>query len=259
MNSILPSSNALTTRTLEGKVALVTGSARGIGKITAETLAHHGAQVCVVSRNEQACVTVAEEIERSGGKAAPFSCDVSDSASVERAIETVLQKFGAVHILVNNAGITRDTLLVRMKDDDWNAVIQTNLSGAFYCSRSVAKAMMKQREGRIINLASIVGIIGNAGQANYAASKAGIIGLTKSMAKELASRGIAVNAVAPGFIETEMTDKLPEKVKAELLGQIPAGAFGTPQDVANVILFLASPLARYITGQVLNVDGGMVM
>jgi len=243
---------------LAGKVAVVTGAGRGIGKAVAETLASYGATVCVISRNADNCREVSEQLNRDGGKAFPFPCDISNSKQVEEITGAILEKHSGIHILVNNAGITRDGLLVRMKDDDWEEVIKTNLTGTFYFSRAVAKTMMKQREGRIVNIASIVGIIGNAGQANYAASKAGIIGFTKSLAKELASRKITANAVAPGFIETDMTGKLSEQVKSELLSRIPMGTFGSPEDVAAAVLFLVSPLSRYITGQVLNVDGGMV-
>lgn len=230
------------SKCLEGKIALVTGAGRGIGKAIADTLAEAGAEVARVSRSN-----------------APYLCNVSNPEDVDKTVEAILTKHGAIHILVNNAGITKDNLLVRMKNEEWDEVLRTNLFGTFYVSRAVTKTMMRQREGRIINIASVIGLIGNAGQANYAASKAGIIGLTKSMAKELGSRGITVNAIAPGFIETEMTDKIPEKAKADLTNRIPLGSLGTSRDVAEAVCFLASPAARYITGQVLNVDGGMVM
>jgi len=244
---------------LQGKIAVVTGGGRGIGKAIALALANAGAHVALSARSENQLAEVKAEIEKSGGKASAFTCDISNSESVEKMLESVVSGLGGIHILVNNAGITRDTLLVRMKNEDWDEVLRTNLTGTFYCSRAAAKVMMRQREGRIINIASVVGVMGNAGQANYAASKAGIIGLTKSLAKELGSRGITANAVAPGFIETDMTDKLTDKVKTGLLNLIPLGVLGSPADVANAVLFLASPAAAYITGQVLHVDGGMVM
>lgn len=249
---------ALSGDFLQGKTAVVTGAGRGIGKATARLLASHGAAVCVVSRSEENSRQTAAEIQSGRGTAEPFACDVADPAQVEKTVAAILEKFGGIHVLVNNAGVTRDNLLLRMKDEEWDDVLKTNLNGTFYFSRSVMKPMLKQRDGRIINIASIVGVIGNPGQANYSASKAGIIGFTKSMAKEVASRNITVNAVAPGFITTDMTDKLPEKAKADLLGKIPMGSLGAPDDVAGAILFFTSPLARYITGQVLNVDGGMV-
>lgn len=247
------------TKFLEGKIALVTGAGRGIGKVTAETLSEHGAHTVLVARNRAEIEQVCAELEKNGRKALAVSCDVSNPESVDKTIEEVLSKFGALHILVNNAGITKDTLIVRMKNEDWDDVLRTNLFGAFYFSRAAAKTMMRQREGRIVNISSVIGLIGNAGQANYASSKAGILGLTKSMAKELGSRGITVNAIAPGFIETEMTHKLPEKVKEDLIKQIPLGSLGSPLDVAHAVLFLVSPMARYVTGQTLHVDGGMVM
>lgn len=255
----LASQNPLTTKFLEGKIALVTGASRGIGKATAQILAGYGATVALVSRKLEQVEQVRQEFVQRGGKAIALSCDVSRPEEVEKTIEALVAQQGGLHILVNNAGIARDTLLVRMKNEDWEEVLRTNLTGTFYFSRAAAKIMMKQHEGRIVNIASVIGLTGNAGQANYAASKAGVIGFTKSMAKELGSRGITVNAIAPGFIETEMTEKLGEKVKIDLLRRIPLGSLGSPEDVAWAALFLVSPLAKYITGQVLNVDGGMVM
>jgi 3-oxoacyl-[acyl-carrier protein] reductase len=244
---------------LNGKIAVVTGAGRGIGKAIAQMLSSCGALVCAVSKSLENASETAEAIRKEGGQADAFSCDVSDPAQVEKCTKELLEKFKAIHILVNNAGITKDNLLLRMKDEEWEAVLKTNLSGAFYFSRSAAKFMLKQKEGRIVNIASVVGLIGNAGQANYAASKAGLIGFTKSLARELASRNITVNAVAPGFITTDMTHALSEKTKADLISKIPLEKLGTPQDVAYAVLFLVSPMASYITGQVLHVDGGMVM
>lgn len=245
---------------LEGKTAIVTGASRGIGRAVALKLAEEGAAV-VINYNGSAdrAEEVKNEIEKNGGKAEVMQCNVSDFQACENFIKEVTAKFGRIDILVNNAGITRDGLLMRMSEDDFDAVIDTNLKGTFNCIRFASRQMMKQRSGRIINLSSVSGVLGNAGQANYCASKAGVIGLTKSAARELASRGITVNAIAPGFIHTEMTQVLPEKVKESSIAQIPLGAFGEPEDIAEAAAFLASEKARYITGQVLCVDGGMAM
>ncbi len=240
---------------LSGKVALVTGSTRGIGRSIAETLVACGARVAVVGRDLAKAEQVAAELTEARG----FACDIRDPAEVTMLVQTVEDAFGSLDILVNNAGITKDNLMLRMKDEDWNAVLDTNLRSAFVAIRAAQRGMMKRRWGRIINIASVVGLMGNAGQANYAASKAGLIGLSKSVARELASRNILCNVVAPGFIKTDMTDAMtPEQVKA-LSSQIPLDRFGTPQDVAGAVAFLASEYAAYITGQVLTVDGGMVM
>jgi len=244
---------------LENQVALITGGARGIGRSIALSLAKAGADIIVSDIDEVAALAVSEEINAMGRKSSAIAGDVSDSVSVEAMIKTALEQFGRVDILVNNAGITRDGLLMRMKEEDWDLVMNINLRGVYLCTKAIMRSMMKQRSGRIINIASVVGVMGNAGQANYAASKAGVIGFTKSAAKEMAVRGVNVNAVAPGFIATEMTDKLTDEVKAEFLKSIPLGRAGTPEDVAQVVVFLASPAADYITGQVIHIDGGMVM
>jgi 3-oxoacyl-[acyl-carrier protein] reductase len=244
---------------LTGQVAIVTGGGAGIGKAIALALVKEGADIAVTDVNLEAVQQTAKEIEALGRKSYAAQSDVSDSAAVDSFVNTVVEKFGKIDILVNNAGITRDTLLIRMKDADWDAVLKINLTGTFNCTRAVSKIMMKQRNGRIVNMASVIGLMGNAGQANYAASKAGVIALTKSAAKELASRGILVNAIAPGFIMTRMTDVLPEPVKAEMLNRIPLARFGKPEDIANTVLYLVSNAASYITGQVIQVDGGMVM
>ncbi len=245
---------------LTGKIAVVTGGARGIGRAIALALAEEGAEVVInYHHSEERSLVVKEEIEARGGKAAVMQCDVSDYESCERFVSAVAEMCGRIDIWVNNAGITKDQLLMRMSEEAFDEVIETNLKGTFQCMRFVSRVMVKQRYGRIINLSSVVGIAGNAGQVNYAASKAGVIGMTKSAAKELAGRGITVNAVAPGFIETEMTSILSEKVQEQAKNQIPLGHFGTPEDVASAVVFLASEQAKYITGQVLQVDGGMVM
>lgn len=245
---------------LTGKIAVVTGAARGIGRAIALALAEEGAEVVInYHHSEERSMAVKEEIEARGGKAAVMQCDVSDYESCERFVSAVAEMCGRIDIWVNNAGITKDQLLMRMSEEAFDEVIETNLKGTFQCMRFVSRVMVKQRYGRIINLSSVVGIAGNAGQVNYAASKAGVIGMTKSAAKELAGRGITVNAVAPGFIETEMTSILSEKVQEQAKNQIPLGHFGTPEDVASAVVFLASEQAKYITGQVLQVDGGMVM
>ncbi len=244
---------------LTGQIALVTGAGRGIGRAIALKFAAEGADVACVSRTMENSQRVADEIQALGRKAWPYAVDVADGAAVTQAVETILASCGKVDILVNNAGVTRDGLLVRMSEADWDTVLNTNLKGAFLFTKSLTRAFMKQRSGRIINIASIVGLIGNAGQCNYAASKAALLGFTKSAARELASRGVLVNAIAPGFIETDMTASLKEELKAEVLKTIPLGAFGQAEDIANAALFLAGSAARYITGQVLTVDGGMVM
>jgi 3-oxoacyl-[acyl-carrier protein] reductase len=241
---------------LRGKVALVTGSTRGIGRSIAETLTEAGARVAVVGRDLAKATAAAAEI---GPDAKGFACDVADTAQVTALVADVEAAFGAIDILVNNAGLTKDNVIMRLKDDDWDAVIDANLRGAFATIRAASRGMMKRRSGRIINISSVVGVIGNRGQANYAASKAGLIGLTKSVAKELASRNILCNAVAPGFIATDMTAALgPEQTQA-LESQIPLARLGRPEDIAAAVAFLASDHAAYITGQVLVVDGGMVM
>jgi 3-oxoacyl-[acyl-carrier protein] reductase len=241
---------------LSGKVALVTGSTRGIGRAIAETLAECGARVAVVGRDLARAEEAASAL---GGEARGFACDVADVASVSRLVEEVEKGFGSLDVLVNNAGLTRDNLLLRIKDEDWDAVIDTNLRGAFAAIRAASRGMMKRRWGRIINIASIVGIIGNKGQANYAASKAGLIGLTKAVAKEYASRNVLANVVAPGFIETDMTAAMTPEARAAMSGQIPLERLGSPRDVAGVVAFLASEHAAYMTGQVIVVDGGLVM
>ncbi len=242
---------------LSNKIAIVTGSGQGIGKAIALRLAEAGAAVVVNSRSE-AANAVAAEITGTGKKSTAILGDVSSAADVNRLVEQTIAAYGKVDILVNNAGITRDNLLMRMSDEDWDSVLNINLKSVFLCTRAVMRPMLKQRSGRIINISSIVGIIGNAGQANYVATKAGIIGFTKSIAKEVGSRGITVNAIAPGFIDTDMTKNIPEKQRQELAARIPLGCFGTPRDVAEAAAFLASDEARYITGQVLSVDGGIV-
>ena len=240
---------------LNGRTALVTGSTRGIGRSIAQVLSESGANVAVVGRDR----TRADEAAATLKNARGFGCDVSDSAAVTALVEEVEKSFGALDILVNNAGITRDNLLLRLKDDDWDAVLNANLKAAFVATRAATRGMMKRRWGRIINIASVVGLVGNKGQANYAASKAGLIGLTKSVAKELASRNILANVVAPGFVETDMTAEMTAEARESLSKQIPLGRLGKPADIAGVVAFLASEHASYITGQVFVVDGGMVM
>jgi 3-oxoacyl-[acyl-carrier protein] reductase len=245
---------------LSNKVAVVTGASRGIGRAIALHLAELGAKVVVnYSGNQAKAQEVVSEIEANGGAAIAVQANVADPDDVAKLMKQAIETYGSLDILVNNAGITRDNLLMRMKEEDWDAVMNTNLKGVFLCTKAVARQMMKQRAGRIINIASIVGVAGNAGQANYVAAKAGVIGLTKTAAKELAARNIYVNAVAPGFIDTEMTEELPEEIKAQMLSQIPLAKLGKPEDVAKVVAFLASDDASYMTGQTLHVDGGMVM
>lgn len=246
-------------KTLDGKVAIVTGAGRGIGRAIALHLAAQGAIIVANSHSEGNTASVVQAIEQAGGKALPFAGDVADSELCNRLVDHAAKECGAVHILVNNAGITRDNLIMRLKDEDWDRVLDTNLKSAFLLSRAVVRPMMKQRWGRIVNITSIVGIIGNPGQANYAASKAGMIGLTKSLARELASRNVLVNAVAPGFIETSMTDELNEEQKKALMGQIPLQRLGRPEDIAATVGFLCSEAASYITGQVIEVTGGLGM
>ena len=246
--------------TLVGKVALVTGGSRGIGRAIALKLAENGADVAInYAGNTAAAEEVKTAIEQMGRKALLVQGSVADTDGVQTIVNTVVKELGRLDILINNAGITRDGLLMRMKEADWDDVMHTNLKGVYNCSKAVLRTMMKQRSGRIVNMASVVGEMGNAGQTNYAAAKAGVIGFTKSLAKEVASRGITVNAIAPGFIATDMTSVLTDDQKAEMARTIPLGRAGQPEDVANAVLFLASEGAAYITGQVLNVDGGMVM
>ena len=243
-----------------GKTAVVTGGSRGIGRAICLELARGGANVMLCyAGNEEAALDTAAACEALGAKAAAMRCDVSKTDEVKALVDSALQQFGAVHILVNNAGITRDGLLMTMKEDAWDQVLDTNLKGAFLTMKAVARTMMKQRYGRIVNLSSVVGLHGNAGQVNYAASKAGVIGMTKSLAKELASRGVTVNAVAPGFIDTDMTAALPQAARDALLPTIPTQRLGAAEEVAQAVAFLASDQAAYITGQVLAVDGGMSM
>lgn len=244
---------------LGGKVALVTGAAQGIGKAIALLLAEMGADVAVVDVNLEKAEETAGEIRALGRRATAARVNVTDSAAVEAAVEKVVENLGGVDILVNNAGITRDNLLLRMKEEEWDAVLSVNLKGTFNFTKAVARPMLRSKGGRIVNIASVIGVMGNAGQSNYAASKAGVIGFTRSVAREFASRGITANAIAPGFIQTAMTDVLPEKARQSLMDLIPLKRLGTARDVAEVVAFLVSPAAGYITGQVINVDGGMVM
>ncbi len=245
---------------LKGKTAIITGSGRGLGKAIALKLAQLGANI--VLNDIEASVAVDEtaiEFKKSGYNVLVTKGDVRNLAEIESMVEKTIEVFGSIDILINNAGITKDTLILRMSEKDWDDVLDINLKGAFLCTKSVARVMMKQRSGKIINIASVSGVTGNAGQANYSASKSGLIGLTKTTAKELASRGITCNAVAPGAIKSKMTDVLPEKVKENYLNNIPLGRFGTPEDVANVISFLAGKYSDYVTGQVIHIDGGLVM
>lgn len=251
-----PASGALTVD-LSGQTALVTGASRGIGRSIALALGRAGARVACVARNQQKLAETVDEITRGGGTAAAFECDVTQSASVNQVIEQVLAKWENLEILVNNAGVTRDTLIPRMSDEQWDEVLNTNLRGAFLFARAATRPMMQARYGRIINISSVSGLMGNPGQSNYSASKAGLIGMTRSVARELASRKVTVNAIAPGFIETEMTEALGESILGEVKARIPARRLGTADEIGQAVLFLASSGARYITGQVLTVDGGL--
>jgi len=244
---------------LSNKTAIVTGASQGIGETIAIEMAKSGAIVFCLARNKEALDTTIKKIAENGGKATAFSCDISNNDDFKSIILNIVKEYGSIDILVNNAGITKDNLLMRMSDDQWDDVLNINLKGSFTCIRSVIKHMMKKKFGRIINITSIVGITGNAGQANYAASKSGLIGLTKSIAKEVASRGITANCVAPGWIETSMTDQLSTEVKNKFLSQIPTGKIGQSKDIANTVIFLASDEAEYITGQTITVDGGRII
>lgn len=244
---------------LDDKIAIVTGGGSGIGQSIALSLAREGCHVALCGRRLEPLQETVRQVEALGRRALALSVDVSRGEAVQEFVDTVVKEFGRVDILVNNAGITRDNLLIRMTEEQWDEVLTTNLKGAFLFSKAVARPMMKQRAGSIIQISSIIGLIGNAGQCNYAASKAGLIALTQSMAKELASRNIRVNAVAPGFIVSQMTDALPEELRTRMLGEIPLGRFGTGEDIANAVVFLVSEDASYVTGQVLSVNGGMVM
>jgi 3-oxoacyl-[acyl-carrier protein] reductase len=244
---------------LENQIAVVTGAGRGIGRAIALKLAAHGADIVAVDLKPEFVQETVEEARKLGRKAWAVAANVSEAASVEAAVEQILQEAGRVDILVNNAGITKDGLVMRMSEADWDAVLDINLKGTFLFTKAFSRPLLKQKSGRIVNIASVIGLIGNAGQCNYAASKAGVIGLTKSCAREFASRGITVNAIAPGFIQTAMTDKLSQEQKDAIIKQIPLASLGQAEDVAEAVLFFASPAARYVTGQVLAVDGGMVM
>ena len=244
---------------LSGQSALVTGAGRGLGRCIAQSLAAAGARVACIDVNVESLADTVAAIRGAGGTAEPIACDVTDSARVGEAVDAVVKLWGGLQILVNNAGITRDNVIVRMKDEQWDAVININLRGTFLFTRAVARPMMKNRQGRIINIASVSGLMGNPGQANYSASKAGVIGLTRTVARELASRNITVNAVAPGFIATDMTAALGEEIIEQIRKEVPLGRMGEPQDVADAVLFLASDAAAFITGHVLTVDGGMTV
>jgi 3-oxoacyl-[acyl-carrier protein] reductase len=245
------------SKILDGEIALVTGASRGIGAAIADVLATHGAKVVGTATSESGANAIGERLSAHGG--AGRALNVTDAAAVESLIDNIAKEFGPISILVNNAGITRDQLLMRMKDDDWQAILDTNLTSVYRTSKAVMRGMMKARKGRIINIASVIGLTGNPGQANYAAAKAGIIAFSKSLAREIGSRGITVNVVAPGFIDTDMTKALPEEQRTALLGQIALGRLGAPDDIAQAVLFLASPAAAYITGETMHVNGGMYM
>ena len=244
---------------LNSKIAIVTGASQGIGETIAVEMAKSGANVFCLARNKNALDSTINKIISNGDKASAYSCDISDNEQFNNIVTDIFKEYGSIDILVNNAGITNDTLLMRMSDEQWDSVLNINLKGSFTCTRSVIKYMMKKKSGRIINITSIVGLTGNAGQANYAASKAGLIGMTKSIAKEVASRGITANCVAPGWIETAMTEQLSDDVKNKFLSQIPTGKIGYPKDIANTVIFLASKEAEYITGQTITVDGGRII
>ena len=244
---------------LNGKIAIVTGASQGIGETIAVEMAKSGANVFCLARNKNALDSTINKIISNGDKASAYSCDISDNEQFNNIVTNIFKEYESIDILVNNAGITNDTLLMRMSDDQWDSVLDINLKGSFTCTRSVIKYMMKKKSGRIINITSIVGLTGNAGQANYAASKAGLIGMTKSIAKEVASRGITANCVAPGWIETAMTEQLSDDLKNKFLSQIPTGKIGYPKDIANTVIFLASKEAEYITGQTITVDGGRII
>ncbi len=248
-----------TENLLSGKTAIVTGASRGIGAAIAKQLCEVGANVVLCSRSTESIAQTADVLNDKGYTIHAMAADISKKEDVEALVETTIAEFSQIDILVNNAGITRDMLLMRLKDEDWDAVLQTNLTGTMYCTRAVLRPMIRQKSGRIINISSVIGLMGNPGQASYAAAKAGIIGLTKTTAKEVGTRGITVNAIAPGFITTDMTAKIPEELQDKLLELIPLQNFGTPDDIADTVCFLASDAARYITGQTIQVDGGMVM
>ena len=244
---------------LTGKVAVVTGASSGLGQQFARALSEQGCDVAILARRKERLEEFSKELKQNGHDCLPVSCDVTDEESIKNAVKAVVDHFGKIDILVNNAGITKDGLMLRMKENDFDAVIDVNLKGTWNCMKHATKLMMKQKYGRIVSMSSVVGVMGNAGQVNYAASKSGIIGMTMSLAREVGSRGITVNAVAPGFIQTAMTDVLSDEIKEQMKSQIPLGTFGSVQDIANAVVFLASDEAKYITGQTLHVDGGMAM